>query len=143
MIENPTYVYIIAPVDGDWPIAPVKVGITANLVGRLKSIQTGSPKRLSIVQAFPMPSREIAAGLEAAFHTVKKPYRTSGEWFDIDPLDACAAMAANIEAMLSSHLELEGEELEACLEISHVSDTRRRLVKAMAARDDEIIKAMT
>lgn len=106
---------------------PVKVGISANPWGRLKSLQTGAPFRMAIAATFWTPSRDIARALETAFHTVKATHRTNGEWFDMSVTEALAAMCANYRGMLTRWLEVPPDEMADYLEMSGVLAAEQRL----------------
>lgn len=63
-------VYFIG--DGD----AVKIGISKNPKKRLRQLQTGHPKKLSILATFPG-----AADEEMQFHGRFRPHHLQGEWF--------------------------------------------------------------
>lgn len=71
-----SYIYVIG---SDEP--PYKVGISKNPTRRLKSLQTGCPKKLKILSI-----KETAAlktkPLESIIHYNLSKYKTVGEWFD-------------------------------------------------------------
>jgi hypothetical protein len=58
-------------------LAVVKIGVTRNLVARLKSIQTGSPIPLSVLWWHPG-----SYDLEEQVHREFREFRMEGEWFD-------------------------------------------------------------
>lgn len=113
-------VYIFAPFGRDMePMRPVKIGIAGDVEKRIAAVQTGSPKRLKIIGLFDTPNREIARKFELAFHKYYADKRLSGEWFDVDPIDALALacnsfrvhltnMAPQFEDPLERHLEHAG-----------------------------------
>lgn len=78
-IADVTYVYVIGRSEG-----PVKVGITSDLIGRLRSMQTGSPFKLKLLYAMPCESRNDAREHEQTFHAVYAENRLEGEWFNMD-----------------------------------------------------------
>ena len=82
------FVYIISAIENDVPVAPCKIGITSNLVSRLSGIQTGNHKKLEIISAIPIPSREVVCAIESALHEHFSEFRLHGEWFDVCPVDA-------------------------------------------------------
>lgn len=82
------YVYVIATLDAGKMVAPVKVGVTRNVVARCATIQTSSAKPLTVFHALGMPSRNAAFGLERSFHVNQDAHRLHGEWFAIAPLRA-------------------------------------------------------
>lgn len=87
------YLYLIcAHAREHEPLAPVKIGITANVAARLASVQTGQHKRLSVIAAFTTPNREIARVLEGQWHRHFAADRLEGEWFNVDPIHALEVM---------------------------------------------------
>lgn len=82
------HVYIFAKVIGDDLTAPVKVGISKNVEGRLSSISTACPFKVDLFYALSCPTREIALELERAFHEAQRQWRQNGEWFDLHPAHA-------------------------------------------------------
>lgn len=74
-----TCVYLIAePEDG-----PKKIGMSENPDGRLRQLQIGNPRRLSLVKTWILPSRKSAQRLEAELHENFSPDDLEGEWFDL------------------------------------------------------------
>lgn len=69
-------VYFIGPKRGDL----VKIGYAADLVSRLRHLQTGSPVKLEVLAA-------IAGGLdlERTYHRQFAAHRLHGEWFTPHP----------------------------------------------------------
>jgi hypothetical protein len=82
------YLYVIASIEDNMPVAPCKIGITSNLPSRLSGLQTGSAKKLEIISAIPIPGRNLVKVLEAEMHSIFSDFRLVGEWFDICPVDA-------------------------------------------------------
>lgn len=82
------YVYVIGTLLDGRLTAPVKVGVTTDVTGRLAALQTGSAKPLGLLYALGLPSRLMALGLERSFHLAEAEHRLSGEWFDLEPLRA-------------------------------------------------------
>jgi hypothetical protein len=113
-----TYVYVIGHLEKNCTVGPVKVGVTKNPYDRLATLQTSCPSHLVMIHAFAAPNREIALGLEEAFHTVFKDRRLRGEWFDMHPIDAAVAMAENVRSLLSTHLEFSAEETAEAMALS-------------------------
>lgn len=66
-------IYFVQGVNG----GPIKIGVTRNVVQRLKGIQTGSPVRLKIVAFLPDAPR----ALEGDIHERYDEFRLEGEWF--------------------------------------------------------------
>lgn len=82
------FVYIISSIENGVPVAPCKIGITSSLVSRLAGIQTGNHKKLEIISAIQIPSREVVCVIESAIHEHFSDMRLNGEWFDVCPVDA-------------------------------------------------------
>lgn len=83
-----SYVYLIETVCGDHPVAPCKLGITANPVARLKMLQCGSAQVLRYREIW--DSKVVghdARMMEAEFHRAMAKYRLTGEWFSLPPSD--------------------------------------------------------
>ncbi|MEV5526373.1 GIY-YIG nuclease family protein [Streptomyces prunicolor] len=70
-------VYVI----GANALTPVKIGVSINLPGRLKALQTGSAFRLGVLWSTPGDG-----ALEILLHARFRAYQTHGEWFDLTPL---------------------------------------------------------
>ncbi|GAB2966220.1 GIY-YIG nuclease family protein [Streptomyces heilongjiangensis] len=70
-------VYVI----GAEALAPVKIGVSTNLPGRLKSLQPGAAFRLTVLWFTPGSN-----DLEFRLHSRFRPHRTYGEWFDLTSL---------------------------------------------------------
>jgi hypothetical protein len=79
------YVYVIAGTHG-----LVKVGISTDPVARLATLQTGSPDRLRI--AFTAPGYGNAFTIEQEAHVILAQHRVAGEWFNVTPDLAIAAI---------------------------------------------------
>jgi hypothetical protein len=89
------YVYLIesdapappgAPIDLNSSARMFKIGVSANVKSRLATLQTASPYRLQLNEAWAAPSRALAAGLERTLHTELDRFRVCGEWFFADPI---------------------------------------------------------
>lgn len=87
----PDFAYIYAITDGEF----VKFGQTWDVSKRLRSLQTSSPKKLSLLKSCLLPKQ-----FEGGIHDHLKPHRRSGEWFDLN--DASKAV---IELMHVDHFE--------------------------------------
>lgn len=62
----------------------VKIGKTTGTVdGRVKELQTGNPRKISVLFAIPVKTESGAYDIENHFHLAFQDYRLSGEWFDI------------------------------------------------------------
>lgn len=71
-----------------------KIGISVHPEGRLASLQTGSPLRMKLVFSI---ETEHAANIEWRAHSILRPNRLEGEWFDVG---ATTAIRAVKQAML-------------------------------------------
>lgn len=71
------FVYFIT--DGEF----VKIGKAVDPYRRLSGIQTGNPKKCSIIAAIPCRSPGDANQLEHYLHVCYSSARAEGEWFDI------------------------------------------------------------
>lgn len=78
VMSETNYIYVIGQEEG-----PVKVGITSDLIGRLRSMQTGSAFKLKLLYAMPCLDRDNAREHERAFHDVWAEDRLEGEWFNL------------------------------------------------------------
>lgn len=86
------FVYLVAHRSVSAEVGPVKVGFTKYPEKRLAALQTGNPSPLAIVFTFQSPSRETARLAEVVFHQVADAHRMSGEWFDMQPMEALNAL---------------------------------------------------
>jgi hypothetical protein len=87
-----TFVYLIGRPEG-----PVKVGITTNLLSRLRSLQTGAPFPLELLYVATFQSADKARLIEADFCKVCSEQRLEGEWFDMDFSQAAEGLDTGIE----------------------------------------------
>ena len=71
---DPAYVYFIT--DGEY----VKIGVTSNLEKRLESLQTGNPKKLTVLYAF---YTEWPYTVESKLHKKYADKHVFQEWYDI------------------------------------------------------------
>ena len=71
----------------------VKIGIAADPTERLRTLQTGSSEPLEIVYACAVQSNN-GVSVELATHDILQKYRLTGEWFEVSPEIAVAAIAA-------------------------------------------------
>lgn len=78
--EKPkAYVYFIS--DSQF----VKIGSAADPFKRLVGIQTGNPRKVTLLYTLPCKTRDDASQLENELHQLYENYRLKGEWFDILP----------------------------------------------------------
>lgn len=81
-----SYVYVIAAIENDRPVAPTKIGIARHPGKRLKQLQTGSHRKLEVIGAFCCPGRQIAEAIEKSMHEALTDKSLTGEWFDVCPV---------------------------------------------------------
>lgn len=69
-------IYFIS--DGEF----LKIGITSGRVkNRIVALQTGNPKKLSIISSVSINDELSALKIERIIHSIFKEHRASGEWF--------------------------------------------------------------
>lgn len=88
------FVYIIESAAG-----LVKVGIAGNLEKRLRSLQTGSPHKLRLVDAFFLPDKKFAKTVENQAHERFSFSRAEGEWFRVAPDIAMIGISLEIRSL--------------------------------------------
>ncbi len=76
---------------------PVKVGVANNPNVRIRELQSGNPKRLSLANWWKMPDRATAFAVEKEILNEMSPYRLIGEWIDADEFGICGLVEARIE----------------------------------------------
>lgn len=126
--DHEGYIYIMAKI-GDGArdfIAPVKVGMTTSLGGRLGTIQTAAPFPIGIFHAFTFPNKEMALEVEQGFHKCCARFRSHGEWYDLAPKKAAFLMAANLRAWMKVRLGFDKEECKEFSDYSITAWERRR-----------------
>lgn len=79
MADRECFIYVIGRPDG-----PVKIGISADPICRVRELQTGCPFRLTILHREPLPSRRKALEIEEMVLAVHCESRLAGEWLNID-----------------------------------------------------------
>ena len=99
------FVYMFAKSADGIPCAPVKVGISSNPAERLATIQTSSPIPLVVVATFLCPTREAARTVEAAFHGSQARNRTSGEWFNMQPIKAMQLLCISMKYAIDYNID--------------------------------------
>ena len=124
------YVYIVATVIKGVYMAPIKVGLTSNIDGRMASLQTGSAHKLTPVHWLPVPTRDIAADLESMWHQTFAENRMSGEWFNVDPLEAVEGLT--ICAVEWARAACESQDQLA--ELIEIMSARKTLDECVALR---------
>lgn len=85
----------------------VKIGVTTNPTARIASLRTGSPFPLSFsfIGCTPGPGYDI----EKEAHAYLAPHRCEGEWFDVSP-EAAAAALLGAAAKLGHPMTVGSEE---------------------------------
>lgn len=78
-----TYIYFISQMDTE----KTKVGITNNLPRRMRQIQTGNDKPLSLIGYIEYDTRTEARAEERRIHKLWQTKRLAGEWFDLTETD--------------------------------------------------------
>ena len=73
------YVYFIKEKDVECP--NVKIGYSKDYTKRLKTLQTGHPKKLGIFSLIECLDEENAKKVEKEFHKFYKKNKLVGEWF--------------------------------------------------------------
>lgn len=71
------YVYFLTAAEG---IRRVKIGIAADILARMKCLQTGSPAKLELF-GYIACHEEMARKVETALHRRLAPYHSHGEWY--------------------------------------------------------------
>ena len=94
---TPYYVYLIS--DGEL----IKIGYAANVISRLKDLQVGNGRELSILETFKVENKRNAGWVERLAHDVFREARVSGEWFRVDPSEAKSKCSAMIKIMFPTH----------------------------------------
>ena len=103
-----TYIYVVKATLPTEPSSMVKIGITTNLDARLAQLRTGSAFPLDYVFTAPAPFNSLdtdAYAIEQRAHALLARNRVRGEWFDVSPELAIAAVmgaAAQIGKSLTS-----------------------------------------
>lgn len=103
-------------------MAPVKIGVSSNLPKRLTDMQGDWPWPLMLYHAWLGPARGVAMVLDTA-HAAFASSRLRGEWFKVEPGDACLA----IRRIASS----------AGISISTPSQVLEMLAEAMVASPED------
>lgn len=97
-----TSVYVIGRRGG-----PCKVGVSADPMKRLSSVQTGCAMVVEVWGYCTFPSRFVARQFEREAHRAMSDRRLSGEWFDVEPEAAIQAIEM-VPGYLDSYVEEDG-----------------------------------
>lgn len=97
--------YVYAIVDWDDKIrmpTVIKFGFTSDkkIENRIRSLQTGNPRKLTAAKMVELDSEEIARSYERLIHSQFKTKKLHGEWFAYD---------LDIEEFLDFHFQAFGE----------------------------------
>ena len=76
------FLYILS-LDGSPNVC--KIGISVNPKQRSKTLQTGSPDKISVIRAWAFDDLYDAKHSETAMHSALSEYQKIGEWFSISP----------------------------------------------------------
>lgn len=102
---QPCSVYIIGSTcrydAAPWRYA-CKVGMASDVYKRLAQLQIGNPHPLTLGMSIKFPNREIAASVEAAFHTRLDHCAILGEWFAMPMIEAEEALSGLVIEMYGS-----------------------------------------
>lgn len=83
---RPRYIYLIQCG------AYVKIGVATEVEARLSELQIGNPAKLILIWKSSYFTRAQAYRIERRTHGLLASYRTSGEWFQVDPETARKAI---------------------------------------------------
>jgi hypothetical protein len=72
-----------------------KIGFSANVERRLKSLQTGNPDKLQIHHVELVPKEQVRL-LERKIHKDLAHYRLKGEWFNLTSQEAVDLLKFNL-----------------------------------------------
>lgn len=81
----------------------LKIGISADPIGRLATLQTANPSRLTMEKIWSFASRQEAHDVEWHAHDLLRHYRLCGEWFFSDPW-YCGVKITEIIATMASQV---------------------------------------
>jgi len=91
-------VYVIS----EGKFGPVKVGVAARPDLRVRELQVGNPKRLTLVDWWRFGTRAEAFAVERDVLDEMAPYRLVGEWIAADEYGMRAHVRARIEELYPS-----------------------------------------
>jgi hypothetical protein len=126
------FIYMICHKSGDRLAGPVKVGITGQLSARLAQVQTGNPYPLELAIYLPMPDRSVAGLFEGGFHQVMAAHRMKGEWFDLTPPLALAALLANVRSGLQHFIGDDPDLFDLAVKHCRLAEAEDLLKEIMA-----------
>ena len=85
-MARPTSVYIIECA------GYVKIGVAYDPESRLEEINVGAPVRATLYRSREFSERLVACNIESRLHRFFAQHRSNGEWFQITPQVAWAAL---------------------------------------------------
>jgi hypothetical protein len=91
------FIYILS-LDGSPNIC--KIGISTNPEQRAKTLQTGSPEKISVFRAWRFDELRDTKKFEAIMHAALSEYQMIGEWFGASPYRAAELFFSICEIML-------------------------------------------
>ncbi len=124
------YVYIIATRSGSWLGWPIKIGMTSDPAGRLKSIRTACPGFIEMPYFLDVFDEASARSIEKAMHEQFKLSALNGEWFNVSPTEAAVFLIEYYELLTVGWVFEQGwsrEDLSLILGRSGVYGIRERL----------------
>ena len=134
--EQDCFVYIIAKRDGDRIVAPVKVGISANVGIRMTQFQTACPFPIVLVHTLRVPTRWMAREIESCFHYTQRDHKAHGEWFDLSPSDALATLLTQFRLHLEMN-EVSETIREPVIELCGAGETGMSVLRRLREQDAE------
>jgi hypothetical protein len=105
-----SFVYVVR---GDHNL--VKIGVTRNPRARLASLRTASA--FPVVYSYIAFTDNSGPMIEGAAHTLLERHRTNGEWFDVAPEMAVAALSAAAHNMRRPLLQVSLENADQILRV--------------------------
>jgi hypothetical protein len=106
----------------------VKVGVAADPLARLAALQRGSAEKLSLAYAAAVKSNDATAIKQAA-HAMLSSQRLNGEWFDVTPELAVAAIAAASYRLKDPIVEIPADKIPTALAIAARRDAQEAAAK--------------
>lgn len=129
MISPSTNLYVIGE-----PKGPVKIGLATNPDRRLRSLQTGSSRKVRLLLQLPVPTAS-ARDIERRAHWLLRDCRAHGEWFTTGEIEATEAARAAVAC------NGEGEKAKASVGRTRINgeQTPARFPEGTLARIDEVL----
>jgi hypothetical protein len=123
------FVYLIChDIDGKLQ-GPCKIGISDNPQKRLGQVQNGNPRMLALAFTFHCWDRDWASRVEAAFHSVHRSHRMSGEWFNLDAVDALGGLVEVFSAGLRHIAKDDRDLLNSLAEICNLTEAAQMVME--------------